>query len=154
MHGYTPIVVDKEAHNGFEHYYFAENGDIETTYQFRKGSFDGDLKTMTPVARIYDKKTNAEWRMQFLWPFKAAYVILDMGDDLNTTLVAHPNRKYAWIMGRSPVIDSAEYERMLGLLADEGFDMEAIKRQPQDWSREDARLKIIREAGKTERLKL
>ncbi len=28
----------------------AANGDIETTYQFRKGGFDGELKTLNPVS--------------------------------------------------------------------------------------------------------
>lgn len=141
--GYTPLVVDKEAHNGIEHYHLAENGDIETTYQFRKRSFDGELKTMTPVGRVYDAETNAEWRMQFLWPFKAAYVVMDLSDDYGTTIVAHPNRKYAWIMARKPEIPEADYERMLGLLEKEGFDMAAIQRLPQDWRGETTRLKML-----------
>ncbi len=145
--GYTPLVVDKEAHNGIEHYHLAENGDIETTYQFRKGSFDGELKTMTPVGRIYDAETNAEWRMQFLWPFKAAYVVMDLSDDYSTTIVAHPNRKYAWIMAREPEIPEADYERMLELLEKEGFDMAAMQRLPQNWRGEATRLKMLEKAA-------
>ena len=150
--GYTPLIVDETAHNGIEHYYLAENGDIETTYQFRKDSFDGELKTMTPVGTVYDKQTNAEWRMQFLWPFKAKYIIMEVADDYSTTIVAHPNRKYAWILARQPQIEQAEYERMLTRLENEGFERSSIKRLPQDWSNEAARLKMIEDAGNTKRL--
>lgn len=150
--GYTPLVVDKDAHNGIEHYYLAENGDIETTYQFRKGSFDGELKTLTPVGRVFDQETNAEWRMQFIWPFKSQYVIMDVSDDYTRTIVAHPNRKYAWIMARTANIPEGEYQRMLGQLEKAGFDCSAILRLPQDWAGEEERLRRIREAAEDGRL--
>ena len=152
--GYTPLGVDDDAYNGIEHYYLAENGDIETTYQFRQGAFDGEIKTLTPVGRVYDAESNAEWRMQFVWPFEAEYLIMDLSPDGQRTIIAHPNRKYAWIMARTPQIASRHYDAMLAKLEAEGFDLSVIQKQPQDWSGESDRLEMIREAGKTERLEV
>ena len=146
--GYTPLGVDDDAHNAIEHYHLADNGDIETTYQFRKGSFDGELKTMTPVGRVHDEETNAEWRMQFIWPFKAEYYIFDLSPDYQRTIIAHPNRKYAWIMARSPQISTRAYDSALSKLETAGFDRKIIQKLPQEWSNESSRLKMIREAGK------
>lgn len=141
--GYTPIVVDKDAHNAIEHYYQEADGTISTTYQYRKGSFDGKLATFTPKGWIYNSETNAEWRMQFVWPFKASYLILHYDESRGETIIGHPNRKYCWIMTREPEYDSADYERLVGKLTDLEFNKDLIKEVPHDWSKEDARKNLM-----------
>ncbi|MGJ8638943.1 MAG: lipocalin family protein [Opitutaceae bacterium] len=145
--GYTPIVVDKKAHNAIEHYRLDENAKIQTTYQFRDGSFDGGLKTYTPVGWVHDKTTNAEWRMQFIWPLRSEYIILHVDDDYSETIVVHPNRKYAWIMTRSPDISDERYEAMLQKLVSEGFERSRIQKVAQDWSNEAERLEDMKAQG-------
>lgn len=147
VQGYTPILVDGNAHNAVEHYYRVEDDRIATTYQFRKGGFDGDLKTYTPTGFVEDDPSNARWRMQFIWPFRAKYVILYLSDNYEHTVIAHPNRKYAWIMSRSPQMDEATYRKLVGRLAAAGFDPEILQRVPHDWSREPQRRKLIEETG-------
>ena len=145
--GYTPILVDEQAHNAIEHYRLDENNKIQTTYQFRDGGFDGELKTYTPVGWVHDKSTNAQWRMQFIWPFRSDYIILHLAEDYSRTIVVHPSRKYAWIMQREPEISDQEYETMLEILESEGVDRRRITRLPQDWSTEAERMKTLRSAG-------
>jgi apolipoprotein D and lipocalin family protein len=145
--GYSPLFVDNEAHNAVEHYFLAENGDIQTTYQFRDGSFTGELKTYTPVGRVFDKKTNAEWRMQFVWPFKAKYLIFYLSDDYQRTIIAHPSRKYVWIMQRDPEISPDDYEAMLVKLEAAGFERDVVKPLPHDWSVDTERLREIEAIG-------
>jgi len=93
VHGYTPIVVDKEAYDATEHYEQDEKGRIQTTYRFRKGGHEGPRKEFTPVGFVHNTESNAEWRMQFLWPFKSTYIILHVEADYSGTIIAHPNRK-------------------------------------------------------------
>ena len=145
--GYTPIVVDHGAYNAVEHYAIGEPGRILTTYQFRKGSADGKLKTYTPTGFIHDTESNVEWRMQFVWPFKAEYIVVYRSNDYQQTIIAHPNRKYAWIMARSPIIDESVYEDLISKLVAAGFDRDDILRVPHDWSSEDERLAQIKQAG-------
>lgn len=145
--GYTPILVDEQAHNAIEHYRLDENNKIQTTYQFRDGGFDGELKTYTPVGWVHNKSTNAQWRMQFIWPFRSDYIILHLAEDYSRTIVVHPGRKYAWIMQREPEISDQEYETMLQILESEGVDRRRITRLPQDWSTEAERMKTLRSAG-------
>lgn len=147
VQGYTPILVDKEAHNAVEHYYPAQDGTIRTTYQFRKGAFDGDLKTFTPTGFIYNEATNAEWRMQFIWPFKAQYLIHYLSPDYGQTIIAHPNRKYAWIMSREPQMDETTYQALLDRLLDAGFSRADIQRVPHDWDTEPSRLEVVQSIG-------
>ncbi len=145
--GYTPILVDEQAHNAIEHYRLDEENKIQTTYQFRDGGFYGKLKTYTPVGWVHDKSTNAQWRMQFIWPFRSDYIILYIAEDYSRTIVVHPSRKYAWIMQREPDISDQDYETMLDILESEGVDRRRITRLPQDWTNEAERMKMLCSAG-------
>lgn len=145
--GYTPIVVDKQAHNAIEHYRLDSDAKIQTTYQFRDGGFDGEIKTYTPVGWVHNQANNAEWRMQFIWPLRADYVILHVDEDYTETIIAHPNRKYAWIMTRSPEVGRSGYERMVKQLEAVGYDRSVIQRMPHDWSGEAEREQELESAG-------
>ncbi len=141
VHGYTPIIVDKNAHNAIEHYRLDSDKKIQTTYQFRDGGFDGEIKTFTPVGWVDDKvDSNAEWRMQFIWPFTANYIILHVDDDYSETIVAHPSRNYAWVMLRSDTVSDADYDRLLTKLKVAGYDTGIMQKLPHDWSGEAERL--------------
>lgn len=148
VHGYTPILVDKEAHNAVEHYYLNDQKQVETTYQFRDSSFDGELKTYTPKGfPVEDDDSQARWKMQFIWPFKSDYVILYVSDDYQSTIIGHPSRKYAWIMDRSQQLEDKVYEAHLKRLEDAGYDLSVVQRLPQDWSNENERLIKLKEVG-------
>ena len=147
VHGYTPLTIDKQAHNAIEHYRLDSDGKIRTTYQFRDGSFEGELKSYTPVGWVHDETTNAEWRMQFIWPFRSDYIILYLDADYSETIIAHPNRKYAWIMLREPEVSAETYARLLRQLKAVGYDLDMIQRLPQDWSEEEVRLTQLESEG-------
>ena len=138
--GFIPVTIpffsEEGAHNGVESYRLTEEGVIETTYTFRKGAFDGPKKRMTPKGWVYDEDTNTEWRMQFLWPFKAAYLIVYLDEDYQKTIVGVPNRKFVWIMSRDPDLSDADYQQMLDHVARLGYEVERVQRVPQKWPAE------------------
>ena len=141
VHGYTPIIVDKDAHNAIEHYRLDAEKKIQTTYQFRDGGVDAKIKTLTPVGWVDEGvDSNAQWRMQFIWPFTADYIILHLDADYSETIIAHPSRKYAWIMLRSDSVSDADYDRLLSKLKAVGYDTNLIQKLPHDWSGEGERL--------------
>lgn len=147
--GYTPILVDKAAHNAVEHYYLDGSGKVLTTYQFRDGGFEGKLKTYQPTGFVTGGTENARWKMQFFWPIKADYIIMYLSDDYTQTIIAHPNRKYAWIMQRSPEVDDARYAELLEKLAAAGYNTSIMKRLPHDWSLDQERWETIEKTGAT-----
>ena len=148
VHGYTPIIVDKNAHNAIEHYRLDADKKIQTTYQFRDGGFDAEINTLTPVGWVDEKvDSNAEWRMQFIWPFTADYIILHLDDDYSETIIAHPSRKYAWVMLRSDKVSNADYDRLLSKLKAVGYDTSLMQKLPHDWSGEAERLAEMEAGG-------
>jgi len=128
-----PFFSEAEAYNAVESYRLGDNGRIETTYRFRKGGFDGPEKIFRPTGFVHNRDTNAEWRMQFIWPFKAPYLVLYRDDDYRQTIIGVPDRRYAWIMAREPKIGDEELGRLEKFLADTGHDMSKLRRVPQRW---------------------
>jgi apolipoprotein D and lipocalin family protein len=138
--GFIPVTLpffsEEGAHNGLESYRLTDEGVIETTYTFRKGGFDGPEKRMTPKGWVHNEETNAEWRMQFLWPFQAAYLIVYVDEDYRRTIIGVPNRKYVWIMSRDPELSDADYQELLDYAVRVGYDGEKVQRVPQRWPSE------------------
>ena len=95
-----PTFIEKGAVNAIESYQLDSKGRVKTTFTFRKNSIDGPKKTYNPIGFIYNKETNAEWRMQFLWPFKSPFLIIDLDEKYSYTVIGIPSRKYVWIMAR------------------------------------------------------
>ena len=91
------------------------------------------MKTQRPTGFVHDRETNAEWRMQFVWPFKAAYLIVYLDDEYEQTIIGVPNRGHAWIMARTPSIPENEYQALVARLVDLGHDVSKLRKVPQQW---------------------
>ncbi len=129
-----PTFIEKNAHNAIESYRLDTDGTIATTFTFRAGSFDGELKRYTPRGFVVDRASNAVWGMQFVWPIKADYRIMYLSDDYAQTVVGRTQRDYVWIMARTPAIADADYQRLLKLAGDQGYDVSRIQKVPQRWN--------------------
>lgn len=128
-----PTFLEKGAHNAVESYRLDADGTVATTFTFRSGSFDGERKRYTPRGFVLDRDSNAVWGMQFVWPFKGDFRIVDVDSDYTRTVIGREKRDYVWIMARTPAIPDADYDRILRLLAAEGYDVSRIDRVPQRW---------------------
>lgn len=137
VQGHIPASAEKTAHNAVESY--ARDGEtkILTSYVFRKGSFDGKLKTMEPTGFVSNRETNATWGMRFLWPFKAEYLVGYVDADYTETIIARSKRDYVWIMTREPEISADRYDALALRVGAMGYDLAELRRVPQQWPDED-----------------
>ncbi len=129
-----PTFLEKGAHNAVESYRLAEDGSIETTFTFHKGGFDGPRKTYRPRGFVRDKRSNAVWGMQFIWPVKAEYRIVFLDENYTQTVIGRTKRDYVWIMARQPSVPQADYDRILQFIGAQGSDISSIQKVPQRWS--------------------
>lgn len=72
-------------------------------------------------AFVKDRQTNSKLTVQFFWPFKGKYWIIDLAEDYSYAVVAHPNRKYLWILSRTPQMERNTYNRILEEVKSKGF---------------------------------
>tara|TARA_B100000427_G_C15510352_1_gene595877 strand:+ start:1218 stop:1754 length:537 start_codon:yes stop_codon:yes gene_type:complete len=128
-----PTFIEKDATNAIESYKLNQKGEIETIFTFYKNSPDGEKKVYKPKGFIYNSETNAEWRMQFIWPFKMPFLIIDLADDYSHTVIGYPSRDYVWIMARNPVISEDIYIEIIEKLKNINYDISAIQKVPQIW---------------------
>ncbi|OGR18442.1 MAG: hypothetical protein A2X81_17880 [Desulfobacterales bacterium GWB2_56_26] len=69
---------------------------------------------------------NARLKVSFFWPFRGDYWIMDVGEEYEYAVIGTPNRKYLWILSRTP---SMHPEVLAGILQDvekQGFDPDKL----------------------------
>jgi apolipoprotein D and lipocalin family protein len=126
-----PTFIEQNAYNAVESYERTGENLVATTFRFNQGSFDGPLKTYKPTGYVSDDPSNAIWGMQFIWPIKADYRVMYLSEDYTRTVIGRNKRDYVWIMARTPEIADADYQTLIDLIADQGYDVSKIRRIPQ-----------------------
>ena len=109
-------------------YRLLDNGKIEVVNSCVR---DGKVDTARGKAWVVDKSTNAKLKVSFFWPFRGDYWIIELGKDYEYAVVSSPNRKYLWILSRTPKMDEALYARIVEGLRERGFDVSLLRRTEQ-----------------------
>lgn len=113
---HIPTRPERNAYDAVESYALRPDGRIQTTFTYRKGSFQAPLKSMHPIGQVAKQGNGALWRMQFFWPFKAEYVIAWRDAEYARTIVARSKRDYVWYMARTPQVSDADYQQAVNAL--------------------------------------
>lgn len=128
-----PTFIEKEVHNGIESYALANDGSINTTFTFRKGSVNGELKSYHPTGFVVPNTGNAIWGMQFIWPIKADYRIVYLDEAYQNTIIARNARDYVWLMSRQPTMSDEQYNGFVAQIKGMGYDINKLVKIPQQW---------------------
>ena len=129
-----PPLLEKDAYNSVENYRMERDDSIATTFTYRDGGFDREPLKLQSTAYVLDRSTNAIWGVQFIWPIKADYRIIYLNSDYTQTVVGREKRDYLWIMARTPSISDADYQRLLKVAAEHGYDVSKVHKVPQRWN--------------------
>jgi len=123
-----PTFLERDAYNPIETYKRDNDGTIATTFTFNKGSLNGPIKIYRPRGFIKDKRTNAIWDMQFVWPIKADYRIVYLDDNYQQTIIGRNSRDYVWIMARTPKISQKDYSNLVARVDSLGYDLDDLQK--------------------------
>jgi len=96
-----------------------------------KYSVNGEPSYIKGKAFVEENSGNAKLKVQFFWPFKGKYWIIELADDYSYAVVSHPGRKYLWILSRTPQMNHSLYIEIISRLKEKGFDVTKIKLTPQ-----------------------
>ncbi len=128
-----PTFIEKGAHNAIESYRMNDDGTIATTFSFHQDSYEGERKVYNPTGFVKNKNTNAEWGMRFIWPIKADYRIVYVDPQYTQTIIGRNARDYVWIMARTSTIPEDDYNSLVKLIKEQGYDISQLNRVPQKW---------------------
>jgi apolipoprotein D and lipocalin family protein len=113
-------------------YSLRSDGYIRVVNKCRKIDIQGALTVAEGKAWVIDKDTNAWLKVQFFWPFRGDYVIIDLDEkEYQYAVVGHPSRDYLWILSRTPRMKDDIYQGIMSRIVAQGYNAEKIKRFPQ-----------------------
>ena len=126
-------------------------GDVRATYARRAdGRLDVRNQCRTAdgrteargIARVVDDRTFARLKVRFapawlsLLPFVwGDYWIIGLADDYSWAVVGSPDRKYLWILARTPRLDEKSAETARGIARANGFDVARLIQTAQEGNR-------------------
>jgi apolipoprotein D and lipocalin family protein len=111
-------------------------GDTTAEYALRP---DGDISVVNRcrTEQGFDEATARAWavdgtggsqlKVSFFWPFRADYWVIGLDDDYQWAVVGNPNRKYLWLLSRTPRLGTEQLERALQAARSQGFDLTQLK---------------------------
>lgn len=126
-----PTFIEKGAHNAVESYSRKSEKEIDTRFTFNKDSFTGPKKEYNPTGFVQENPSNAQWKMQFLWPFKSEYIIVYVDTEYQFTIIGRTKRDYVWIMARKPKVSQQKIDELIQIAVDEGYQKSQIQLVPQ-----------------------
>ncbi len=87
---------------------------------------DGKPKRAKGKAKVVDKDTGAKLKVSFFGPFYADYWIIDLGKEYDYAVVGTPNRKYLWILSRTPQMDDSLFFHLIESIKQKGFNVDKL----------------------------
>lgn len=107
-------------------YTSTDKGYIIVENRCNKDSIDGPESYIKGKAFVEKNSGNAKLKVQFFWPFKGKYWIIDLADDYSYAVVSHPNKKYLWILSRTPQMNDVVYKQIIARLQEKGLATENL----------------------------
>jgi apolipoprotein D and lipocalin family protein len=104
-------------------YSLRKDGNIDV---LNKGHLISDpvkIKSSKGKAFIPDKKVPAKLKVQFFWPFKGDYWIMELDKEYKYVMIGEPSYKYLWILAREKKIDQAVMDKLFRKATDAGYNL-------------------------------
>ncbi len=94
---------------------------------------DGSMAEASGVARVTDSNTRSKLQVRFapamlsFLPFVwGDYWIIGLADDYSWAVIGSPDRKYLWILARTPRLDGPAFDRAIAAARVNGFKTEGL----------------------------
>lgn len=126
-----PQRFEKGCHCVYAEYTYNPKGYVEVYNYCRKDGPNGEVKDVNGKAFPVEGSSNSKLKVQFFWPFKGDYWILELDPDYQHVLVGSPDRESLWILSRTPVLDEAIYNLMVQQAKSKGFPVEQLEKMDQ-----------------------
>jgi len=88
---------------------------------------DGSADSAKGIARIVDTKSNAKLEVSFVRflginLFWGDYWIIGLDENYQYAVVGHPERKYGWILSRTPALSENQLDKIFSMLKLQGYN--------------------------------
>jgi apolipoprotein D and lipocalin family protein len=87
----------------------------------------GRATSIEGTARVVPGSNNSKLKVRFFWPFEGDYWILHLDPSYRWAAVGTPNRKFLWILARTPQLDPTVLASLRTRLAAQGYDISRLQ---------------------------
>lgn len=122
-----PQRFQKGCHCTTAEYTPSEKGYLVVENRCNRDGADGNRSYIKGKAFIKKNTGNAKLKVQFFFPFRGKYWIIDLADDYSYAVVSHPSKKYLWILSRTRVMSPDVYNGIISRLKSKGFDLSRLE---------------------------
>jgi len=123
-----PMFFQRNCAQSEAHYSLKPDGNVRVTNRCR--TIEGEWQEATGTASPQvPGKTDKLWVVFDNWfsrilpgVAKGDYWVLYIGDGYKTAVVGNPDRKYLWLLSRTPTVSTSVKEKMLSEAQQQGYD--------------------------------
>lgn len=112
-------------------YTLSDKGYVIVENKCRKDSVNGVIKGIKGKAWVQKNSGNAKLKVQFFWPFRGNYWIIDLAPDYSYAVVSEPGKASLWILCRQNTMPEEDYKAILARLREKGFAIEKLQKTVQ-----------------------
>lgn len=113
-------------------YSLIDSETIRVINRCNKDSVNGEPDEAKGKAFVVANSGNAKLRVQFFWPFRGDYWIIDLDkENYSYAVVGTPSREYLWILAREPIMNESLYNALIEKCRLKGFDVTKIEKTKQ-----------------------
>lgn len=117
-----PNRFEEGCHCTTAEYSLIDEETIKVVNTCNQDSADGEIDQANGKAFVVEGSDNAKLKVQFFWPFKGDYWILELDEDYQYALVGSPSREYLWILSRTPTLEEEILTQLKESAEQKGFD--------------------------------
>lgn len=113
------------AGNTTAQYKLLDNGKLEVVNSCTET--DGNRNITSGIAKVVDKTSNAKLEVSFfsilgIRPFWGDYLIIGLDENYQYAVIGAPDRKYGWILSRTPSMSKDKLDKAFEILKQQGYD--------------------------------
>lgn len=128
---HVPSWFQRDCHDTNVEYTPREDGTFRVVNRCRHGGFQEPMDEARGKLWAPAPGDTGKLKVQFFWPFRADYWIVELDPDYRWAAVALPDRSLAWIIARELPLDEATYAGIVERLRDvHGIDVARLQRTP------------------------
>jgi apolipoprotein D and lipocalin family protein len=112
-------------------YALATDGSVSVTNRCRT---DSGFDEAEGKATVVEDSNNARLKVSFFWPFRSDYWVIGLDADYRWAVVGNPNRRFLWVLSRTPQLPQEMLDAALKAAADQGYDLKQLRYTAQGGS--------------------
>ncbi len=127
----TPYFLEKDKVASYDTYTKRSDGKIEADFTFKKNNFNSPEKIWKGVGVVQDTKSNAVWKVSFLWPLSSDYVVYALDKEYTWVVVGTKNADLVWVLSRTRQLSDDISRTICAVLKDKNIATDKLVIVPQ-----------------------